>query len=121
MLHVGLGLGGFRHIPVKLVAALPAYEFAVGQPVTHPLRLDPAYWTQGARPRFHVKDQFWTTMENIDIYSGILASTGGLIVGFLILCFVAERKIDVLREILRQWPVWLLGIFGLGMYALIHM
>jgi hypothetical protein len=120
MQDIGHGAGKFLYSPLKIFAAPPAYEFSIGQPVTHPLRLDPAYWTQGARPRFHVKDQFWTTLENIDIYSWILAGTGGLIVGFLILCFVAERKRDVLRDILRQWPVWLPGIFALGMYALIH-
>ena len=120
MQDVGHGAGKFLHRPRKIFAAPPTYEFSIGQPVTHPLRLDPSYWTQGARPRFHVKDQFWTTLENMNIYSRILASKGGLIVGFLILCFVAERKRDVPREILRQWPLWLPGIFALGMYALIH-
>ena len=120
MQDVGHGAGKFLHSPRKIFGAPPTYEFCIGQVVTHPLRLDPAYWSQGARPRFHVKDQFWTTIENLNIYSGILASTGGLIVGFLILCFVAEDKRDVAREILRQWPLWLPGIFALGMYALIH-
>jgi len=120
MQDVGHGAGRFLHSPRKIFAAPPAYEFSIGQRVTHPLRLDPSYWTQGARPRFHVKDQFWTTLENIDIYSGILASTGGLIAGFLILCFVAERRREVAGDILRQWPLWLPGVFALGMYALIH-
>jgi hypothetical protein len=120
MQNVGHGAGTLLHSPRKIFATPPTYEFSIGQPVTHPLRFDPAYWTQGARPRFHVKDQFWTTLQNIDIYSGVLASTGGLIVGFLILCFVVERKRDILRDILRQWPVWLPGIFALAMYATIH-
>ena len=120
MQDVGHGAGKFLHSPRKIFAAPPTYEFSIGQTVTHPLRLDPSYWTEGARPRFHVKDQFWTTIQNINLYSRILANTGGLILGFLFLCLVAERKRDVPREILGQWPLWLPGMFALGMYALIH-
>ena len=76
MQDVGHGAGKFLHSPRKIFAAPPTYEFSIGQTVTHPLRLDPSYWTEGARPRFHVKDQFWSTIQNINLYSRILANTG---------------------------------------------
>jgi len=48
----------------------------------------------------------------------IFPGQAALVVGFVVLCFLANRKL-VLEQIVARWPIWLIGLFGLAMYALV--
>ena len=50
--QVGKGSGRFLHSATKIFDEPAVYQFSVGQPVTYPMRFDPAYWAQGVKPRF---------------------------------------------------------------------
>ena len=53
---VGSGTGKLLYTPTKIFDAPATFAFSSAQMTTHPLRLDPAYWAQGAKPRFHLRD-----------------------------------------------------------------
>jgi hypothetical protein len=116
---VGRGSGSLQHRPAKIFDEPPVYQFSIGQPVTHPLRYDPSYWTQGATPRFSLRDEFRTVSASLVSFVDPLTSSGGLIAGIVLLCFVSGRR-KALAEIAGQWPLWLIGLSGLGMYAIVH-
>ncbi len=113
---LGAGTGKLERVPRKIWDNPPTYEFSFPLPVTHPLRFDPAYWTKGAHPRFRLRSQYAAVRENLHILAPILGSSGGVVVAFFVLLFIAARP----ANFLRLWPLWLLGLAGIAMYDLVH-
>jgi hypothetical protein len=113
---LGAGKGRLRYVPQRVFETPPTYQFSFPYAVTHPLRFDPSYWTQGARPGFRLRLQYAAIRENLHLLTEIAAATGGLAVGFLILLLTADKPMGVLR----LWPLWLNGLVGLVMYDLVH-
>jgi len=55
----------------------------------------------------------------ISLYFDLLfSSQSALLVGLMVLLFLGEQK-SWLEKIRSCWPVWLMGLAGLGMYALV--
>ena len=116
-----LGTAGGRYIhPVrKIFDAPPVYEFSGPLKATSAI-YDPSYWAEGATPRVSLKRELSVIHHWLRFYLDIfLVSQIGLLVGFVVLCFMGERK-QILKQVTARWPVWLLGLAGLGMYALVY-
>jgi len=118
--QVGRGSGRFLHSATKIFDKPAVYQFSVEQAVTYPMRFDPAYWAQGVKPRFYLRDQFRALAGNLNQYKDILERTGGLIAGLAVLWFVSGNGRQALVGIMTQWPLWFIGSSGLAMYALVH-
>jgi hypothetical protein len=116
----GRGEGTFLRTPPKIYNAPPAYEFHYALPAAHSLRFDPIYWTEGVKPRFSLNGQFWILVENFGVYAQILGTAGGIMLGVLLLFLLSGPARIALRDVARNWPVWILGIFGLVMYLAVH-
>jgi hypothetical protein len=121
MMDPGAGAGKFLHMPIKIFDTPPTYSFSSGQTaVTHYLRYDPSYWVQGARARFSASGQVRAIFLNLNPYIDAIAKTGGLTAGFIVLCFLSGDHRRVLVGISRKWPLWVIGLCGLGMYLAVH-
>ncbi len=120
MQDVGGAAGSFKHPPAKIFDAIPTYEFSLTGSATHPLRLDPSYWTQGLTHRFHFKEQVKAILRNMWTYAGIVFSCGGLALALVVLYLFTWRRGEALAGIAAQWPLLLIGLAGVAMYSLIH-
>jgi hypothetical protein len=128
--------GHFVHSPRKLLDSPPIYEFASPVKGTQPVWYDPSYWSEGAVPRVHIREQLIVVRKHVEMYLEMLFSAqtqifcpcpGGphagqqtLLVGFVALCLMSGRKWQFLRGVAGEWPVWLPAIVALGMYSLVH-
>jgi 4-amino-4-deoxy-L-arabinose transferase-like glycosyltransferase len=117
---LGTASGHYTHPIRKIFDAPPTYEFATPVKGTLPVWYDPSYWAEGAVPRFSLKAQLKTIHRWLTFYLVLFFnSQSALFVGFVVLCFMAGRDRFV-QQIMARWPVWLIGLAGLGMYALVH-
>jgi hypothetical protein len=98
----------------------PAYEFSMGQPITHPLRFDPSYWTQGLRPAFRMRDQINAMMQEVPVYRDILLELAGVIVGFAALWYFRTADSRFAQDLAEGWPLWVMGVAGFATYAWVH-
>ena len=122
-----LGVAGGHYVhPMRQIFDSPTvYEFASpdfarpGQ-VTTPAWYDASYWAEGAVPRVLLKQQLSVLSANLHYYFDLLfTSQAALCIGFVLLCALAGRYL-VLKQITERWPVWLIGLAGLAMFALVH-
>lgn len=114
--NVGRGEGNLQHPDTRIFDAIPTYRFSWSYPVTHPLRFDPAYWMMGAHPRFYLSGQLAAVRDAFHVYARLFEQSGAMLVIFFVLLALSPEK----REVWRLWPVWGLGLAGLGMYSLLH-
>ncbi len=118
--NLGTASGHFVHPVRKIFANPPVYEFAAPIKGTIPVWYDPSYWADGAKPRFLLRRELSVVVRWLLFYLDLLFSAqAALLVGFLVLCFMAGRD-RVFQQLGASWPVWLMGLAGLGMYALVY-
>ena len=119
-LNLGIAGGHYTHPVRQIFDSPPIYEFATPIKGTLPVWYDPSYWSDGAVPRVSLKRQLSVFLASLEYYFSLLFSAQtALLVGFVILCFMAGRE-RFLKQMAAQWPIWLIGLVGLGMYALVH-
>ncbi len=125
------GFGTPKHPTRKIFDAPPVYEFATPISGTYPPWYDPTYWYDGIEAHFNLKQQiariivslrlcidvFFHTEDKSATYS--IFGADALIVGYLILFFISNRKKFVLQDLASQYPLFLPSLFGLAMYALV--
>jgi hypothetical protein len=117
--NLGTARGHYSHPVRKIFDAPPIYEFGAPIKGTIPIWYDPSYWTEGAVPRFVLKKQVSLILRWLAVYFDMLFNAqAGLAIGFVVLCFMAGRG-RFLRQLMSRWPVWLIGLTGLAMYALV--
>jgi hypothetical protein len=117
---LGTATGHYKHTVRKIFDDPPIYEYATPLRGTAPIAYDPSYWSEGAIPRVYVKTQLSVIHRWLVYYLDLFfASQTSLFVGFVVLCFMAGRGL-FLEQIAARWPVWLIGLTGLGMYTLVH-
>jgi|SRR5271165_160206 len=115
----GTGSGHLVHPVRKIFDAPPIYEFAAPIKGTLPVWYDPSYWTEGAVPRVSLKRELGVVLRWLMFYFDLFFSNQiALFVGFIALCLMAGRGL-VFRQLTARWPVWLIGLAGLAMYALV--
>jgi hypothetical protein len=116
---LGTATGNYQHTVRKIFDAPTIYEFASPIKGSLPVWYDPSYWAQGAVPRFSLGRQLAVVEHWLDLYFDMLFTTqAALLVGFIVLCFMAGRD-TFLTQIARRWPLWLIGLVGLGIYAML--
>ena len=117
--HLGTAGGHYKHPVRKIFDAPPIYEFATPIKGTIPVWYDPSYWADGATPRVHLRQELSLILRDVGLYlDTIFTSQASLLVGLVVLCFLGGRRL-FLRQLAGRWPVWLMGLAGLGMYSLI--
>ena len=117
---VGHGGGKFLHSATRIFDEPAVYRFSRGEPVSHPLRYDPAYWVEGAKPRFSFSGQVRTLVINMEIYFRILNTIGALVVVAVLLWFLSGRGWPAITAVIGQWPLWFIGLSGLAMFEMVH-
>jgi hypothetical protein len=115
----GKGAGTFLHPPLRIVQSPPAYAFSESQLVTHPLRFDPSKWMTGVHPRFSMKRQIGEIYADLIDLARPIRRSILLLIAFVVLIFLVPRNV-ILENILRAWPLWLIGIAGCAMYVVVH-
>ena len=113
--------GGHYSHPMRQIFDTPTvYEFETPARVTIPAWYDASYWADGAVPRVFLKRQLSVLSANLHYYFDLLfAGQAALCIGFVLLSAMAGRYL-VLKQLTERWPVWLIGLAGLGMFALVH-
>jgi len=116
----GTAAGHYVHPVRKIFDNPPIYEFATPIKGTLPVWYDPSYWADGVVPRVSLKRELPVIQRWLKFYFDmIFPDQAALFVGFVVLCFMAGRDL-VLQQMTARWPVWLMGVAGLGMYALVY-
>jgi hypothetical protein len=115
----GAARGKFLHVPVRIFDIPPTYAVSTGRFSSNPVRFDPSYWTEGATGRFSAKGHFRAIMANLPFYIDIFTRTAGLTTVLVVLCFFCGWR-EAWKGFARSWPLWLIGLSGLVMYALVH-
>lgn len=104
--------------PTNKILEHPAiYEFA--QPIggTFPPWFDPSYWNDGLRPHFSFRSQVRALVESLTTYTKLLVTQSGWLAGTLILVLMGGRA--TIRGIYRKWPLIIISIASLALYALV--
>jgi hypothetical protein len=119
-LDLGTAAGHYAHPVRQIFDHPPIYEFATPVRGTLPVWYDASYWADGAVPRVSLKRNLSVFRAWVTFYfDKLFTSQAALFVGFVVLCFMAGREL-FLNQMKARWPAWLLGLLGLGMYALVH-
>jgi hypothetical protein len=119
-LALGTAGGRYTHPIRQIFQSPPVYEFAGPVKGTLPVWYDPSYWSDGALPRIELRKQMSVFVGWLGFYFDLLfTSQTALVIGFAVLCLMSGRNL-VLKQVTARWPVWLIGLVGLGMYALVH-
>jgi hypothetical protein len=91
------------------------YEFDRDIPASFPLWYDPAYWMDGLRPRFSVRDHLSAWRGHLNEYTRLLFYEQiSLWTGTLILFGMARRW---KRLIKHGWPLLVPALIGFGIFA----
>jgi len=114
----GYARGRFLHSPEKIFSNPPAYAFAVPDQVTHPLRFDPSYWTEGLRPHFVVGPQIKTFKRNLSVLKDSFYDLRIVAVVFVLAMVYIGWK-QTLTALEEMWPIWMIGIAGCAMYLFV--
>jgi hypothetical protein len=117
--HLGSARGALLRSPEKIFSEPPAYWFAIPLPVTHPLRFDPSYWILGVRPRLAFKSQWGALIRSSLLLRNSLSELRFVAVAVLVLAFLAGGAKRIAVSVTKLWPVWLIGLAGCAMYALV--
>jgi len=116
---LGTAAGRYSHSLRQISSTPVIYEFASPVQGTLPIWYDASYWADGAVPRVLFRRQLAVVKEWLSFYlEKLITSQVALLVGFLVLAFIAAASF--LKPFAVAWPAWLIGVLGLGMYALVH-
>lgn len=114
------GSGTPRHPTRKLLDEPPVYEFAEPVKGTYPPRYDPAYWDEGIKTHFDVREQMRVLMSSLVAYYRLFVTLqGGLIAGTAMLLVMGGRGRRVVGDLAKQWHLWVPALAAMGMYALV--
>jgi len=115
----GNARGSFLRPPEKVFSDPPAYAFALPTQVTHPLRFDPSYWLAGVHPHFALKPQLRALAMNLSHLQEPLRELRAVVGAVFVLAFLCTGEKQVIAALMKTWPLWLIGLAGCLMYAVI--
>jgi 4-amino-4-deoxy-L-arabinose transferase-like glycosyltransferase len=117
---LGTAGGHYIHRVRKIFDNPPIFEFPTPNRATSSVSYDPSYWAEGAIPRVTMKRELITIHHWLEFYlDDFFSSQTGLFVGFVVLLFMAGRE-RAFKQVTARWPIWLVGLAGLTMYALVY-
>lgn len=106
--------------PTRKLSDYPEiYEFAERNMGTYPPGFSPMYWYEGITPHFILKRQLIVFARNFALTCQIVLESGSALVcvAIIVVLLAGRRWID---RFWQFWFVWVPGIAGLTMYALIR-
>jgi hypothetical protein len=83
-----------------------------------PLRFDPSYWIAGVRPRFAFRLQLQALKLNLYFIKLRLLDLRVVAGAVFLLAFFCSWK-QIVHAAARAWPVWVIGLAGCAMYAVV--
>ena len=116
---LGSAKGSFLHPPQKIFSGPPAYAFPFPFRVTEPLRYDQSYWLAGVRPHLALDREAAAIKLSIRTFAKLFRELAVVLGTILVLAFLCSSKDEVQAALLRAWPIWLIGLVGCVMYAVI--
>jgi len=116
---IGSAKGSFLHPPQKIFSDPPAYAFAFPFVVTEPLRYDASFWLAGVRPHLAFSREAAAIKLSIRTFAKLFRELGIVLGTMLVLAFLCDSRKQIFAAVLRAWPVWLIGVVGCLMYAVI--
>ena len=105
-----------RHPMRELLASPHVFEFSAPYRGSYPLWNDPSYWYEGAKVKFHLKQQMRTVRRSISRYIQIFERQSTLLAGTIFLLLVGRSWKGVLSS---SWYLLLPAITGLALYGLV--
>ncbi len=103
--------------PMRDLSTSPhVFEFRAPFRGSYPLWDDPAYWYEGAKIPFHLRQQLRTIERSIIGYFTIIEREGALLTGGLFLLLAARRR----KAVLNAWYLLLPAAIALTFYAISH-
>jgi hypothetical protein len=109
--------------PVKRIFDAPAtYQFAGPVGGTYPFWYDPSYWQEGIKPHFDLRGQASAVMRGIRSYCSLCLSVFlqlNITASLCILYLLAPKASVCIKRAAENWPLVLLGLSALGLYALV--
>jgi len=118
--HVGQASGMFLHSATRIFDQPPVYRFSLPETVSHPMRYDPAYWIEGAKPRFSFSGQVRNLIVNVKECLHIAKGTWAVVAAIVLLLVRSGGGWSTIAAVMQQWPLWLIGFGGLAMFAMVH-
>jgi hypothetical protein len=116
---VGSAAGHYIHPVRRIFNDPPIYEFAGPVRGTIHVWYDPSYWADGPSPSFHFRKQLHVIRRYLVLYQQmIFGAQVPLLVGVVVFLFLGGSGYLV-RQMTARWPIWLIGLAGLAMYALV--
>lgn len=115
----GSAKGSFLHPPQKIFSDPPAYAFPFQPRVIEPLRFDQSYWLAGVRPHFDLRRELAAIKMSVRVFAYLLRQLGVVLGTMFVLLFLCGTREQITAALLRAWPVWLVGLAGCLMYAVI--
>jgi hypothetical protein len=108
--------------PVRQIHEYPAvFEYAEPVPGSYPVWYDNSYWCEGMTPTFDLAQHLAALKVNLISYLKRLTNElAGLSFCMLALILFRDRWRSLIRELAAMWYVFLPGLAGLGMYAIIY-
>lgn len=111
------GFGAPVHPPRHIWTSPDIYEFGF-IPATYPLAYDPFYWQEGIQARPELHRMLRTVVENLKTYVKFLFLDFYTVpLAIFLLLAVLHNWRAMLLHLLKQWPLLLVGISGLCLYA----
>jgi hypothetical protein len=114
----GSAKGSFLHPPQKIFSNPPAYAFPFPMRVTEPLRYDQSYWLAGVRPHLALRREI-AAIKMSALTFGKLFRQLGVVLGTIFVLAFLGRKEQLISALTQAWPIWLIGLAGCMMYAVI--
>jgi len=111
------GSGTPGHATRQILDDPPVFEF--GEPLsgTYPPWDDPAYWNEGMKPSFQLRQQIRVLLQSAFAYEKMLIGQLGLLAGALIFVFMGGKP--TLKAIASNWPLLAAAGLSLGAYSLV--
>ena len=116
------GVGVPKHPTRKIFADPPVFEFATPIAGTYPPWFDPAYWNEGIRPHFDLRNQLKILVQSARIYLELFVK-GGLAPVILVFFFVLVQRSERrwwLGQIGKAWFLLAPALAGMAMFAPVH-
>ena len=114
------GTGTPLHPTRKIMSDPDVYEFAGPIPGSYPPWYDPSYWYDGAKPRFHWKDQSLALFRAANMYLKMFSVSGVLwVVLVAVLWLFRSKKLTWATGAEGDWLMLMPLLAPLVMYAIV--
>lgn len=109
------------HPSRQIFAAPPIYEFATPIGGTYPISYDPAYWYEGAIPRFDLAQLANRLLASGLYYFDLFFHQQGVLLGTVALLYLVGKRPHLsLYNIIRHWGLAAVTLSALFLYAPVY-